>query len=87
MPKKSEGFQLNPNSTHSRANVAICKRVRAVRIKEGYTQAEFSKICGVSESKIKQIEVGLQLPLFDVLRRLVRKFNVSYDYLIDGKSV
>ncbi len=73
-------------SSLSNNNLALCKRIRSLRISLGHTQGSFADLCNINKSTIKHIEVGIHLPTIDILRIIAKKCKVTYDYLIDGKK-
>jgi transcriptional regulator with XRE-family HTH domain len=62
----------------------IKKRFREIRLDHRLTQADLSKIVGLTPGSVGAIEQGLYTPSFRVLRALRQRLNVSYDYIIDG---
>ena len=62
----------------------ISERFRSVRTSLGLTQKEFGEQVGLSAPAVGAIENGLYTPNFSVIRILKQKFNIDYDYLIDG---
>jgi DNA-binding XRE family transcriptional regulator len=67
-------------------DVELCKRVKAIRDRAGLTQPEFADELGITRVAINAIENERYNPGLDLLRALKEKFNLSYDYLIDGKE-
>jgi transcriptional regulator with XRE-family HTH domain len=62
----------------------INARVKRIRLRSDLTQAEFGKKIGYARATIAAIEQDYQTISFAALRKISDKFNVSYDYLIDG---
>lgn len=65
--------------------MAICTRIRDIRLSLNLTQARMAEVIGVNISTMKAIEQYNQLPTIPHLRVIAEKFHVSYDFLIDGK--
>jgi transcriptional regulator with XRE-family HTH domain len=61
----------------------IGKRLKEVRKKRGYTQAELAKIIGVSLGTIKKWEQDIVDPNSGALISLALALSVSIDYLFD----
>jgi transcriptional regulator with XRE-family HTH domain len=64
----------------------ICERFRKCRVDHQLSQAEFASLLEIGESLVKQIEYGKCAPTIDILRKIHKRFKLSYDYLIDGKK-
>lgn len=62
----------------------IKKRFKEIRLDHRLTQADLSKIVGLTPGSVGAIEQGLYTPSFRVLRALHHRLGVSYDYIIDG---
>lgn len=62
----------------------IKQRIKEIRIDNRLTQADLSKIVGLTPGSVGAIEQGLYTPSFKVLRALHHRLGVSYDYIIDG---
>ena len=58
------------------------KRIKALRVKVGYTQKNLSDVLGKTESAIRMWELGLSSPNIDTLQSLAKVFGVSLDYLL-----
>src|SRR5262245_62466416 len=61
------------------------ERLKAVRERRGYSQAELGKKAGLQATAISHFETGSRAPSFDNLRRLSDALSVSTDYLM-GRS-
>jgi transcriptional regulator with XRE-family HTH domain len=61
------------------------ERLKAVRERRGYSQADLAKKAGLQATAISHFETGGRSPSFDNLRRLSDALNVSTDYLM-GRS-
>jgi transcriptional regulator with XRE-family HTH domain len=65
-------------------SMAICRRFRQTRKKAQLTQPDYAKALGTNLSYIKSVEVNRHVPNFKVIKRWKRKFNVTYEWIIDG---
>lgn len=66
--------------------MTIGDRIRNIRDLANLSQDAFANSIGIKRSTIAQIESGNQLPTIKILLEIVRKYNTTYDYLIDGKG-
>ena len=60
----------------------IGKRVADRRAALGYTQTEFARICGLSQSNISNLERGQHAISAETLRRVAIGLGVSTDWLL-----
>lgn len=61
------------------------ERLKVVRDRRGYSQAELAERAGLQPTAISHFETGTRSPSFDNLRRLSDALSVSTDYLM-GRS-
>lgn len=59
----------------------ISERLKELRNKKGYSQAELADKLHVSKSTISMIEAGSRKPSYELMEQLADFFNVSLDYL------
>lgn len=64
----------------------ISERLKELRTKRGYSQAELAEKLHVSKSTISMIEAGARKPSVEVLELIADFFNVDVDYL-RGKEI
>lgn len=64
-----------------RLYVMYGKRLRELRIKDGLSQAEFAKQFDTAPSTISTYETETREPSLDFLQAVIKKYNVSYDWL------
>ena len=64
----------------------ICDRIRELREKAGYSQAQLAKKLDVTRSSVNAWEMGLSTPTTQYIVALTKLFHVSSDYIlgIDG---
>lgn len=66
--------------------MSIGLRIKEIRSFLGLNQIDFAKKIGIKQSPLSQMEGGRILPSIDTLSEIIRNFNISYDWLIDGKG-
>lgn len=59
------------------------EKIKLIRTNKNLTQAEFSKILGISQGKVSELEKGINKPSFDTLKSMYDKLSVSIDALMD----
>ena len=59
----------------------ISERLKELRVKKGYSQAELADKLHISKSTISMIEAGSRKPSYELMEVLADFFNVSLDYL------
>ena len=59
----------------------ISERLKELRAKKGYSQAELADKLHVSKSTISMIEAGSRKPSYELMEQIADFFNVSLDYL------
>ena len=81
MPKRSTE---TPDETHAEEiGPALCRRVRDLRTKRGWTLEQMSAACGVSRSMLSEIERGRANPTVAVAFRIARAFSMSLGDLVE----
>lgn len=58
-----------------------CK-LKTLRLREDWTQAQLAAKLGLTKSVISAYETGLRLPSYDILIHIAKIFKVSTDYLL-----
>ena len=66
------------------SSLGIAKRLKQIRLKEKYTQVEWSKVIGMSSPAVGALENAWYLPNLDILKIIKEKYGYSYDYLLEG---
>ena len=56
-------------------------RLKAARVKKGYTQSQVMQITHISDKSISRYETNASFPDADTIRRLLDLYDVSADYL------
>lgn len=67
--------------------MTIQERIKLIRTEKGLTQEEFSSSIGIKRANYAQMELGKQLPSFEVVSTIVKIYNKSYQWIIEGKDV
>ena len=62
------------------------ERLKVLRKKAGYTQAEVAAMLGVDRSTYAKYETGQSEPNFEMVQKLSALFHVSIEFLINGTS-
>ena len=62
----------------------IGSRIRKIRKAKGMTQEEFAQKIGVHKNSLFNAETGKSIPSKEFVNKLVRAFNLSYDWLMTG---
>jgi len=71
-----------PHTKHPGIN----KRFKQARKDAEVNQETFAKALRTSLSVVKQIEAGNTLPNLDIIKTWKRKYQVSYDWILDGSK-
>ncbi len=61
-------------------------RLKNLRIKHGYTQAQLSSLLGISTSAVGMYEQGRRRPDNRLLKKISEVFGVSADYLLSKED-
>lgn len=76
-----------PYSSEANKNALFPSRLRALREKEGISQAGLASLLGVSKSTIGLYETGDTLPDIETADKLASHFDISVDYLIGNTDI
>lgn len=66
--------------------MTIQERIKQIRAESGQTQEQFAKSIGLKRDNYAQIEIGKQLPNYETISAIVRVYNKSYSWIIEGKE-
>ena len=61
----------------------FARRIKELRAKRNITQAQLSKLSGVSHSYISRIEIGMQSPTLEVIEKLAAALTVKPSALLE----
>lgn len=64
--------------------MSIGKRIKELRVGLGMSQTDFCGKLGIKQSPLSQMESGKILPSIETISNIIRIFNISYSWLIDG---
>lgn len=64
--------------------MSIGKRIQKLRKDNNLTQVQFSKVVGISQGRLSEIEKDKNKPSVDTLESIKQNFNISLDWLITG---
>ena len=67
--------------------MSIGKRIKELRMGLGMNQTEFCGKLGLKQSPLSQMESGKILPSIETISKIIRIFNISYEWLIDGDEI
>lgn len=67
-------------------SLEINKRIKAERIKKGYTQGQFSHLLGLKESTYSQMEREGKISA-ETLKKIAKVLNVDILYLLYNKEI
>ena len=70
------------DTTMSKELFSLAEKIKLLREKSGLTQAELSRILGLSRSGVNAWEMGLSVPSTQYVVELAKCFRVSSDYLL-----
>jgi len=62
----------------------INKRVKDIRKLNNLSQIEFSNRLNIKQATLSQIENAVIMPSVDIIKLIIGKFNINYEWLIDG---
>lgn len=64
----------------------FAERIKYIRNQKGLSQAKFAAIIGASQGNIGDWERGKTLPGAVALLSMIKKFNISADWLLTGEE-
>lgn len=77
---------MSSNPVAARVKKAFSKRLRAIRIANGYTQEQFSRSLGINRDRYAKYELGISEAPYYVLLRMCKLTDTSLDFLVGGKK-
>src|SRR5690349_22002500 len=83
MDRSSSSKNLKRPEESGDVGEALCRRVRELRKKKGWTLEQLSAACGVSRSMLSQIERNQANPTLGVAYRIAQSFGMSLGSLVD----
>lgn len=67
--------------------MTIHERIKTIRQGSGLSQEKFATSIGLTRGNYAQMELGKQNPTLETISEIVRIYNKSYDYVIEGKEI
>ena len=64
--------------------MSIGSRIRQYRKEQNISQVDFAKTIGIKQSPLSQIESDKILPSLETVKRIIRNFNISYKFILEG---
>ena len=64
--------------------MSIGSRIKEIRKEAEMTQKQFAEAIGMKQSPLSQIESDKILPSIETIKTIIRKFNTTYEFIIDG---
>jgi transcriptional regulator with XRE-family HTH domain len=62
-------------------------RIKQVRERRGWTQAELAKRAGISRGYVARVEINLQDPRLSMMVRIAKALHVSMAELFEGRRM
>ena len=78
------GLVTQERAPAPRIDPDVCRRLRRLRQDVGLTGEQVSVGLGIAPSQVSRMENGLTNPTYVQLRKLVRLYNTTYEYILDG---
>ncbi|MBC8531938.1 helix-turn-helix domain-containing protein [Gehongia tenuis] len=67
--------------------MGFSNRLRQLRVQNGCTLEEFSRIIGISAQSLSRYELGQRIPKVAVLAQIAKKLEVNPTWLMDGSNL
>lgn len=74
------------NYNYQRGVVMICDKIKELRERAGFSQAQLAKKLDVTRSSVNSWEMGLSTPTTQYIVALAKLFHVSSDYILEIDS-
>lgn len=65
---------------------SVGERIKLIRSETELNQHDFADSIGISRSRLAQVETDRIQPTLETLTMIVRKYNKTYEYLIEGHT-
>lgn len=63
----------------------LSNKIERLRKRKGWSQEELANQIGVSRQAVFKWESGMNTPDLEKIKKLVKLFNVSYDFLLNDE--
>lgn len=64
--------------------MTVAENIKRIRIARGITQKQLGERCGMSESTLRQYEIGYRNPKIETLHKIAKGLGVSIILLVEG---
>lgn len=64
--------------------ISINQKIKELRLRNNLTQKGFAEKIGTTRAALGQIETFVANPTLELVIRIVKEFNITYEELIDG---
>ena len=64
----------------------IGKNIKSARVEIGLNQVDAAKILDIDQSYLSYLENDKREPTIGLLKKMKKKLNTTYDYLLEGKT-
>jgi len=61
----------------------IHEKIKSLREKKGWSQIELAKKLDCHPTYISRVETGKHTPSLELIKKLVKLFDINFDYLLD----
>lgn len=79
-------MSITDDYNYHRGVVMICDRIKTLRERAGFSQAQLAKKLDVTRSSVNSWEMGLSTPTTQYVVALAKLFHVSSDYILEIES-
>jgi transcriptional regulator with XRE-family HTH domain len=62
--------------------MTLGNKIRTLRLERGWSQPELAQKIGATKQRVWRYENDINAPVFEVLKKIAKVFNVSLDYLV-----
>lgn len=64
--------------------MTVAENIKRIRKERGFTQKQLAEKCGMTESTLRQYEIGYRNPKIETLHKIAKGLGVSIILLVDG---
>ena len=66
--------------------MTVGQKIKRLRNLKGIQQTELAEYLCISQSNLSKYEADILMPNLEVLRAIIKRFDVSFDYLMDEQT-